>query len=374
MLAPGNYIQWKSIIKIYIDTKPNHELIHFCLKNPPYQYKFLTTYANATPVTPSNEGTSQQQPRGEVMETFTTVPEDIHKWITAEAEAVQIILMGIDNDIYSIVDACPNAIEISQAATRNKGKAIANSPLPTYDLEPKVIADDDESSKEMEIDKLIALILMSFKKIYKPTNNNLITSSNTRNKNVDNTPRSIRGIGYGRQIGQYDNQKAVNVAEAKENVGTWARDLAYHKERMLMCKQEEAGIQLSAEQVDWRDDIDDEPEDQELEARYLYMAKKASTPFLWTIPSWTMSISLTEVEMKCFTSRRFTRREKDMLYVKKNKADLPGKVTSKVGIEERDIESKEPPLQINAKRIEELSYLSNKLNKNVEAKASVLVK
>ncbi|GJU02523.1 retrovirus-related pol polyprotein from transposon TNT 1-94 [Tanacetum coccineum] len=42
---------------------------------------------------------------------------------------------------------------------------------------------------------------------------------------------------------------------------------------MLLCKQEEAGIQLSAEQVDWKDDSDDEPENQELEAQYLYMAK-----------------------------------------------------------------------------------------------------
>ncbi|GJV38368.1 hypothetical protein Tco_1410845 [Tanacetum coccineum] len=64
--------------------------------------------------------------------------------------------------------------------------------------------------------------------------------------------------------------------------------------------------------------------------------------------------------------------KKDMLYVKKNKADLLRKVTSKVGIEERDIESKEPPFPINAKRIEELSYLSNKLNRIAEAKASVL--
>nr|GEZ88758.1 hypothetical protein [Tanacetum cinerariifolium] len=40
MLAPGNYIQWKSIIKRYIDTKPNYELIHYCLQNPPYEYKW----------------------------------------------------------------------------------------------------------------------------------------------------------------------------------------------------------------------------------------------------------------------------------------------------------------------------------------------
>nr|GEY53547.1 hypothetical protein [Tanacetum cinerariifolium] len=37
MLAPGNYIQWKSRIKRYIDTKPNRELIYYCLKNPPYE-------------------------------------------------------------------------------------------------------------------------------------------------------------------------------------------------------------------------------------------------------------------------------------------------------------------------------------------------
>ncbi|GJZ56553.1 retrovirus-related pol polyprotein from transposon TNT 1-94 [Tanacetum coccineum] len=42
---------------------------------------------------------------------------------------------------------------------------------------------------------------------------------------------------------------------------------------MLLCKQEEVGIQLSVEQVDWKDDSDDEPENQELESHYLYMEK-----------------------------------------------------------------------------------------------------
>nr|GFD00142.1 hypothetical protein [Tanacetum cinerariifolium] len=38
-------------------------------------------------------------------------------------------------------------------------------------------------------------------------------------------------------------------------------------------KQEEAGIQLNAEQADWKDDTDDESDEQELEAHYMYMAK-----------------------------------------------------------------------------------------------------
>ncbi|GJT68814.1 hypothetical protein Tco_1020294 [Tanacetum coccineum] len=51
------------------------------------------------------------------------------------------------------------------------------------------------------------------------------------------------------------------------------KDAAYHKEKMLLCKQEEAGVQLNAEQADWKDDTDDESEEQELEAHYMYMAQ-----------------------------------------------------------------------------------------------------
>nr|GFD47471.1 hypothetical protein [Tanacetum cinerariifolium] len=95
-------------------------------------------------------------------------------------------------------------------------------------------------SKDKEIDKLMALIFLSFKKIYKPTNNNLQNSSNTSRANQDNSPRINKGTGY-------DNQRKGNVVRARENV-------AYHKEKMLLCKQEEAGFQLNAEQADWRDD------------------------------------------------------------------------------------------------------------------------
>ncbi|GKE69541.1 integrase, catalytic region, zinc finger, CCHC-type containing protein [Tanacetum coccineum] len=135
----------------------------------------------------------------------------------------------------------------------------------------------------------MALISLSFKKIYKPTNNNLKTSSNTNRANQDNSPRINRGTGY-------NNQRTVNVAGARENVDTQvvqksriqcynckeyghvsrecqkpkrAKDATYHKEKMLLCKQEEAGVQLNAEQADWKDDTDDEPDDQELEAHYI---------------------------------------------------------------------------------------------------------
>nr|GFB08089.1 hypothetical protein [Tanacetum cinerariifolium] len=262
------------------------------------------------------------------MENYKNVSQDIHDQLNAEAEAVQIILTGIDNDIYSTVDACLNACKIEftswdgeslesyysgfykmmnelsqelkivsyhilydilkqhqnevneiraerlartanplaliaqqqpvyqpqnhptyytqnsstrsqQAATKNREKAIVNSPSPVYDQEPSMVAGDDEMSKDKEIDKLMALISLSFTKIYKPTNNNLQTSSNTSRANQDNSPRINRSD-------RYENQMIGNVSGARETV----------------------------EQADWRDDTDDdELEDQELEAHYMYMAK-----------------------------------------------------------------------------------------------------
>nr|GEY69816.1 hypothetical protein [Tanacetum cinerariifolium] len=245
---------------------------------------------------------------------YKNVSQDIRDQLDAEAEAVQIILTGIDNDIYSTVDACPNACEMWKAierfykmmnelirnqcdvtnhqvnvqfllqlqlewqrfvtlvkqsqdlktvsyhklydilkqhqnevneirAERTARKSIVNSPTPIYDQEPSMVAEDDEMSKDNEIDKLMALISLSFKKIYTPTNNNLRTSSNTSRANQDKSPRINKGAGY-------DNQRLGNVARAKETIGgSWN--------------------QLNAEQAYWRDDTDDESKDQELEAHYI---------------------------------------------------------------------------------------------------------
>nr|GFC47323.1 hypothetical protein [Tanacetum cinerariifolium] len=98
-----------------------------------------------------------------------------------------------------------------QAATRKREKAIVNSPQPIYDQEPSMVDDDDETSKEKEIDKLMALISLSFKKIYKPTNINLRTSSNTSRGNQDNSPRIHKNVGY-------EGQRSGTVAGARETV------------------------------------------------------------------------------------------------------------------------------------------------------------
>nr|GFB51642.1 hypothetical protein [Tanacetum cinerariifolium] len=113
MLAPGNYVQWRSRIKRYIDTKPNHELIHYCLKNPPYELGWKEKFVLDSEGNPT---TTIEK----VLETYKTVTQEIKDQLNAEAEAVQITLTWIDNDIYSIVDACPNACEMWKAIERLK--------------------------------------------------------------------------------------------------------------------------------------------------------------------------------------------------------------------------------------------------------------
>nr|GEZ92065.1 hypothetical protein [Tanacetum cinerariifolium]GFA54889.1 hypothetical protein [Tanacetum cinerariifolium] len=209
MLALGNYVQWKSRIKRYIDTKPNNELIHYSHENPPYKLDWKDVkvlVSEGSPITTT----------ARIRETYKNVSQDIRDQLNAEAEADDESLESyysriarIANPLALVAQQQPvyhpqnhpthytqnSSTKSQQAATRNRGKAIVNSPQPIYDQEPLMVAEDDETSKDKEIDKLMALISLSFKKIYKPTNNNLRTSSNTSRTNQDNSPRINRRAG-----------------------------------------------------------------------------------------------------------------------------------------------------------------------------------
>nr|GEU50898.1 putative reverse transcriptase domain-containing protein [Tanacetum cinerariifolium] len=131
-----------------------------------------------------------------------------------------------------------------QAATMNKGKAIVNSPSPIYDPEPSMVAEDDEMSKDKEIDKLMALISQSFKKIYKPTNNNLRTSSNT--SNVAGARETV-GITMVQKSGiQCYNCKEFGHVARECRKPKWVKDAAYQKEKMLLCGNGNAPARLYA--------------------------------------------------------------------------------------------------------------------------------
>nr|GFA52600.1 hypothetical protein [Tanacetum cinerariifolium] len=110
-----------------------------------------------------------------------------------------------------------------------------------------MVAEDDKMSKDKEIDKLMALISLS--------------NAGYENQRIGNVTRARETVGS--TVVQKSGIQCYNCKEFRHVARECqkpkrAKDAAYHRENMLLCKQEEAGIQLNAEQADWRDDTDDD--------------------------------------------------------------------------------------------------------------------
>nr|GEY71641.1 hypothetical protein [Tanacetum cinerariifolium] len=276
MLAPGNYVQWKSRIKRYIDTKPNHELIHYCLKNPPYNF----TWADKeVPVSKGSSVTTTET----YMENYKNVSQDIRNQLNTKAKVVQIILTGIDNDIYFIVDACPNACEMWKSIERFVTLVKQSQELKTvsYHKLYDILKQHQNEVNEIRAERIALtanpLALVSQQQpVHHPQNHPTHYTQNSSTRSQQAATRNRGKAIVNSPPPFYDHEPSM-VAEDEEfghvarecQKPKRAKDAAYHREKMLLCKHEEAGIQLNAEQADWRDDTDDESEDQELEAHYI---------------------------------------------------------------------------------------------------------
>ncbi|GJZ65179.1 hypothetical protein Tco_0621875 [Tanacetum coccineum] len=231
MLATGRYAQWRSHVVI-----------------------------QAVPATEN----SPAVPEHTTVETILNMSPANKAHFESEKEAIHMILTGIGDEIYSTVDACNTAHEVnelraeriannanplalvataqpyqdpyyqtskshkssaptskaslptkSHTTTRHKGKEIAKPITPLSESAFEEDSDPEQAQKDKEMQKNLALIAKYFKKLYKPTNNNLRTSSNTRNKNVDTTPRYKND----NQSGQFVNQRIMTVVGARETIG-----------------------------------------------------------------------------------------------------------------------------------------------------------
>nr|GEX66828.1 hypothetical protein [Tanacetum cinerariifolium] len=320
MLETGRYPQWRLRFLRYIDTRPNGDALRKCILNGPYiPTTVLVQVVAATDDSPAIlKHTTVETPMN--MSTNKNHFE-------AEKEAIHLILTGLGDEIYSTVDACQTAQEMWEAIeklqqgeslniqdvktnlfwefgkfTSHDGEAMESYYTRFYKLMNEMIQNNlmlqrcksmfnffnnlaimvkdndlEQAQRDKDIQKNLALIAKYFKRIYKPTNNNLRTSSNSRNKNVDSTPRYKNDS----QSGQFGNQRTMNVAGARENEcrkPKRVKDSAYHKEKMLLCEQAEKGVPLYAEQYDWLVDTDGEIDEQELEAHNSYMAKIQEVP------------------------------------------------------------------------------------------------
>nr|GFA26440.1 hypothetical protein [Tanacetum cinerariifolium] len=132
----------------------------------------------------------------------------------------------------------PSIPSRSHTTTMHKGKEIAKPVTPPSKTAFEEDSDPKQAQRDKDMQKNLALIAKYFKKIYKPTNNNLRTSSNFKNKNVDTTLR-YKNDDHSRQFG---NQRTINVAAARENVGS---KKAEKGEGLRVPQGEDADVQAS---------------------------------------------------------------------------------------------------------------------------------
>nr|GFA94744.1 integrase, catalytic region, zinc finger, CCHC-type, peptidase aspartic, catalytic [Tanacetum cinerariifolium] len=332
-------------------------IIHRCLQQDDILNDTHGSYVQAVEATDD----SPAIPEHTTVETPMNMSLENKAYFLAEKEVIHLILIGIRDEIYSTVDACQVAQEMWKAIERlQQGESLNIQDVKTnlfwefersrfvtivkqqhkldevsfhklFDIlkqyqnkvnelraerlarnanplalvataqanqDPyyQTSSDPKQAQRDKDMQKNLAPIVKYFKKIYKPTNNNLRTSSNSRKKNVDTTPQ-YKNDDHSRQFG---NQRTVNVAGAREKVGSLivqksgiqcfnykeyghfakkcrklkrVKDSAYHKKKMLLCKQAEQGVPLQVEQYDWLADTDEEVDEQEFKAHYSYMAK-----------------------------------------------------------------------------------------------------
>ncbi|GJY99030.1 hypothetical protein Tco_0516460 [Tanacetum coccineum] len=206
------------------------------------------------------------------METIRYVSQEIREQMNAEAEAVQIILTGIDNDIYSTVDACPNACEMWKAIERLKqGESINVQDLETnlYWEFGKFTSRDGESLEsyysrfykmmnELVQNQCNVIIIRSMSVLLQLNQMGKDATSTRKTEEKQLSPLLAPTYGPATCYGLLGRAKV------------WDFSVTTARTYWDVIK---AGVQLNAEQADWKDDTDDESDDQELEAHYMYMAQ-----------------------------------------------------------------------------------------------------
>nr|GEX43934.1 hypothetical protein [Tanacetum cinerariifolium] len=251
MLTLGRYPQWHSWFLRYVDTRPNGEALRKCIMSGPY--KPTTVLVHAVEATDDSSAVHEHT----TVETPTNMSSENKAHFLAEKETIHLILTGIGDDIYSTVDAYQTAQEMWEAIERlQQGKEIAKPITPLSKTTFEEDSDPKQAQRDKDMQKNLALI-----------------AKTQRTVNVAGTREKV-----GSQVVQKTGIQCFNCMEyghfAKEcRKLKRVKDFAYHKEKMLLCKQAKQGVPLQEEQYDWLADTNKEVDEQELKAHYSYMAK-----------------------------------------------------------------------------------------------------
>ncbi|GJY91603.1 hypothetical protein Tco_0506799 [Tanacetum coccineum] len=104
MLNKDNYVSWSSYLLRYAKSKPNGNLIYNSIINSPYVRRMIPEPGDPDREVPVAETFHEQ--------TDDELTEKEVKEMKADDQAIQIILMGLPEDIYDGVDSCETTQEI----------------------------------------------------------------------------------------------------------------------------------------------------------------------------------------------------------------------------------------------------------------------
>nr|GEZ47183.1 hypothetical protein [Tanacetum cinerariifolium] len=155
-------------------------------------------------------------PEHTIVETPMNMSPENKAHFQAEKEAIHLIFTGIRDEIYSTIDACQTAQEMWKAIKRLQQGESLNIQDRTVN-----VAGDRENVGSLVVQQ-----------------------------------SGIHCFNY-KEFRHF----AKECRKPKR-----VKDSAYHKEKMLLCKQAEQGVSLQAEQYDWLADMDKEIDEHELEA------------------------------------------------------------------------------------------------------------
>nr|GEW13755.1 reverse transcriptase domain-containing protein [Tanacetum cinerariifolium] len=328
MLATGRYPQWRSRFLRYIDTRPNGDALRKCILSGPYKPTTILVQAVAA----TDDSLAIPKHTTPEWSRFVTIVKQQHKLDEVSYHKLFDILKQYQKEVKELCverlarNANPLALVAAAQAnqdpyyqtsksqkshapsskpliptrthttTRYKGKEIAKPITLPSEIAFEKDIDPEQAQRDKDMQKNLALIAKYFKNIYKPTSNSLRTSSNSRNKNVDTTPRYKND----NHSGQFGNQRTVNVVVARENVGSpvvqqsgiqcfnckefvhfakecrkpkRVKDSAYHKEKINTCLVETNDSNVIPNSPDMcNDDIQNDQNDVESEDERVALA------------------------------------------------------------------------------------------------------
>nr|GEV06834.1 retrovirus-related Pol polyprotein from transposon TNT 1-94 [Tanacetum cinerariifolium] len=249
LLYRGEYSQWVKRFMNYLEEQTDGEAMINLIKNDDQPLPHVTQVSIA--------GTSStEQPPLKDKSMWSDQEKRIQK---IDRLARSLMIQGLLNDIYSLIDRNKTAKDLWDALARHMlgfkyGEQDRKAAVLYESKEKVVVSSDSEGSKAddfSELKKITALLAKAFnrRKFYsKPTNKNLRTTSSS-------------------QVKCYNCKKEGHFVKDCKKVKV--KDYAYYKTKMLLAKKDKDKQVLLAEDQAWMESSSDS--DQEINANMVFM-------------------------------------------------------------------------------------------------------